>query len=169
MHRDLRSISRIPSTSRRRRMSAERPAALRDVCPFRLVADEDADQLSRETTMTDAAPGSIIFEEGDPTDGVAAILEGRVEVLKQSRVLATLGPGSVLGELSLFMPSATRTATARGDTAPGVGAGATPQPHPRVAPCPRMGRDARALGLLRPVLCRVGANAGNGQGCPDLR
>lgn len=97
-------------------MSAERPAASRDVCPFRLVADEDADQLSRETTMTDATPGSIIFEEGDPADGVAAILEGHVEVLKQGRVLATLGPGSVLGELSLFMPSATRTATARAET-----------------------------------------------------
>jgi CRP-like cAMP-binding protein len=96
-------------------MSAERPA-VRDVCPFRLVVDEDADQLGRETTLTDAAAGSILFEEGDPADGVAAILEGTVEVLSHGRVLATLGPGSVLGELSLFMPSASRTATARADT-----------------------------------------------------
>jgi hypothetical protein len=71
------------------------------------------DQLLRETTMSDAAAGSTLFEEGDPADGVAAILEGRVEVLKHGRSLATLGPGSVLGELSVFVPSASRTATAR--------------------------------------------------------
>ena len=74
------------------------------------------DQLIRETTMSDAAAGSTLFEEGDPADGVAAILEGTVEVLKQGRILATLGPGSILGELSVFMPSATRTATARATT-----------------------------------------------------
>jgi len=97
-------------------LSAQRPAAIRDVCPFRLVVDEDADQLGRETTTSDADAGSILFEDGDPADGVAAILEGTVEVLKQGRVLATLGPGSVLGELSVFMPSATRTATAMATT-----------------------------------------------------
>ena len=97
-------------------MSAERPAGIRDSCPFRLVVDEDAEQLSREISMSDAAAGSTLFEEGDPADGVAALLEGRVEVLKDGRVLATLGPGSVLGELSVFMPSASRDTTARADT-----------------------------------------------------
>lgn len=97
-------------------MNAERSAAIRDVCPFRLVVDEDMDQLIRETTMSDAAAGSTLFEEGDPADGVAAILEGTVEVLKQGRILATLGPGSVLGELSVFVPSASRTATARANS-----------------------------------------------------
>ena len=86
---------------------------IRAVCPFRLVADEDLDQLEREITMSHAATGATLFEEGDPADGVAAILEGTVEVLKGGRVLATVGPGSVLGELSVFVPSASRTATAR--------------------------------------------------------
>ena len=71
------------------------------------------EQLDREVTRSDAAAGTTLFEEGDPADGVAAILEGSVEVVVQGRVLGTLGPGSVLGELSLFVPSATRTATAR--------------------------------------------------------
>ena len=97
-------------------MNAERPAAIRAVCPFRLVVDEDMDQLIRETIMTDAAAGSTLFEEGDPADGVSVILEGTVEVRKQGRILAMLGPGSVLGELSLFVPSASRTATARAHT-----------------------------------------------------
>jgi CRP-like cAMP-binding protein len=75
--------------------------------------DEDMDQLDREITICDAVTGSTLFEEGDPADGVAAILEGRVEVLKDSRILATLGPGSVLGELAIFVSSACHTATAR--------------------------------------------------------
>ncbi len=98
-------------------MSAEQRAATRAVCPFRLVVDEDLDQLDAETTLSEAMAGSTIFEEGDQADGVSAILEGQVEVVRQGRVLATLGPGSVLGEVSVFVPSATRTATARASTA----------------------------------------------------
>jgi CRP-like cAMP-binding protein len=94
-------------------LNGQRPAAIRAVCPFRLVADEDMVQLHREITMSEAPTGSTLFEEGDPADGVAAIIEGSVEVIKQGRVLATLGPGSLLGELSVFVPSASRTATAR--------------------------------------------------------
>ena len=97
-------------------MNAERPAEIRAVCPFRLVVDEDLDQLIRETTMSDAAAGSTLFEEGDPANGVAAILEGSVEVIKSGRSIATLGPGSVLGELSVFVPAASRTATARANS-----------------------------------------------------
>jgi CRP-like cAMP-binding protein len=93
-----------------------RSAAIRAVCPFRLVADEDMEQLDREIAMIDAAAGSTLFEEGDTADGVASILEGNVEILKRGRVLATLGPGTVVGELSMFVPSASRNATARAST-----------------------------------------------------
>jgi len=86
------------------------------VRPFRLVVDEDMEQLDRETAMIDAAAGSTLFEEGDAADGVASIIEGDVEILKRGRVLATLGPGTVVGELSMFVPSARRNATARAST-----------------------------------------------------
>ena len=86
---------------------------IRAVCPFRLVIDDDMEQLSNEISMNEAASGATLFEEGDPADGVATILDGSVEILKQGRIIATLGPGAVLGELSLFVPSASRTATAR--------------------------------------------------------
>jgi CRP-like cAMP-binding protein len=97
-------------------VDAQRPEVIRGFCPFRLVVDEDLEQLGREITTRVAAAGSTLFEEGDPADGVAAILEGTVEVIKGGRVLATLGPGSVLGELSVFVPSASRTATARANS-----------------------------------------------------
>jgi CRP-like cAMP-binding protein len=93
-------------------VDAELVAALRDVRPFRLVVDEDLDQLLREVALQEAAAGETLFEQGDPTTGVAAVLAGEVDVVLRGRTLATLGPGSVLGELSLFLPSATRTATA---------------------------------------------------------
>ncbi len=93
-------------------MDAELAAALRRVCPYRLVVEEDLDQLLQEVTLREAATGETLFEEGDPTTGVAAVLEGQVDVRRHGRTLATLGPGSVLGELSLFLPSASRTATA---------------------------------------------------------
>jgi CRP-like cAMP-binding protein len=83
------------------------------VCPFRLVADEDLEQLHREIAMSDAPTGSTIFLQGDPADGVAAVLEGSVEIIVDGKVLSTLGPGSVLGEVSVFVPSAARTATVR--------------------------------------------------------
>jgi CRP-like cAMP-binding protein len=97
-------------------VNAERSPAIRAVCPFRLVVDEDLEQLDRETTMDDAVAGATLFDEGDPAGGVAAILEGQVEIVSGGRTLATLGAGSVLGELSVFLPSAARTATARAKT-----------------------------------------------------
>lgn len=93
-------------------MDEELSAALRRACPYRLVVEEDLDQLLQEITLREAAAGETLFEEGDPTTGVAAVLEGQVDVRRRGRTLATLGPGSVLGELSLFLPSASRTATA---------------------------------------------------------
>ena len=89
------------------------PEEIRAVCPFRLVVDEDMDQLEHEISMVEAAAGSTLFEEGDPADGVASIVEGSVEIMKRGRVLATLGPGTIVGELSMFVPSASRNATAR--------------------------------------------------------
>ena len=52
--------------------------AIRSVCPFRLVVDDDLEQLDREVAMIDAEAGSTLFEEGDAADGVASIVEGTV-------------------------------------------------------------------------------------------
>jgi CRP-like cAMP-binding protein len=93
-----------------------RTAASRAICPFRLVVDEDIEQLEREIETVDVAAGARLFDEGDAADGVASIVEGSVEILKRDRVLATLGPGAVVGELSMFAPSASRNATARAST-----------------------------------------------------
>lgn len=102
-----------PPGARMVMVNAQQWTAVRAVCPFRLVVDDDLDQLGRELTTSEASAGETLFEEGDPSDGVAVLLEGTVEVVKRGRRLGVLGPGAVLGEVSMFVPSATRTATAR--------------------------------------------------------
>lgn len=94
----------------------QRWAEVRGMCPFRLVSDEDLPQLVDETVQHEAEAGTVLFEDGDPGDGVSVVVEGSVEILKGGRVLGTLGPGATLGEVSLFVDGSVRTATARAAT-----------------------------------------------------
>lgn len=59
--------------------------------------------------------GQVIFNEGDPGDFTIRIKSGRIEISKQNqgarKVLAELGPGETIGELSVFS-NIPRTATA---------------------------------------------------------
>ncbi|MCA9608744.1 MAG: cyclic nucleotide-binding domain-containing protein [Myxococcales bacterium] len=62
--------------------------------------------LIRRFTAHDVAPGVTILEEGTPGRGLFLLLSGEVDVSKRdggSKVLlASLGPGEVFGEISLF-------------------------------------------------------------------
>lgn len=65
------------------------------------------------------AAGEMLFTEGQPGDSLLVVLEGGVEVLKKDphgtdHVLATLGEGAILGEMSLISGNlSARTASAR--------------------------------------------------------
>ena len=52
------------------------------------------------------ANGDVIFSEGDPGDALYVIQFGQVRIVKRTPtveiVLATLGPGEIFGEMSLF-------------------------------------------------------------------
>ncbi len=54
-----------------------------------------------------------LFRENQPADALWVVLEGDVEVSREGRVLAELGPGSALGEMSLFTHQARRSATVK--------------------------------------------------------
>ena len=57
------------------------------------------------------AAGATMFVEGQPADALWVLLDGDVEITRQGKVLAEVGPGAALGELSLFRAVPTRSAT----------------------------------------------------------
>jgi CRP-like cAMP-binding protein len=61
------------------------------------------------------AKGKPIFRRGERGDGMYVIVNGRVEISVGSRVLESIGPGAVFGEMSLI-DDAPRTASAIAQT-----------------------------------------------------
>lgn len=62
--------------------------------------------VARETL----APGQVLFKRGDPGEEMYLVVDGEIEIVELGK---TLGPGQVLGEVALLVPSHRRTATAR--------------------------------------------------------
>lgn len=65
--------------------------------------------------------GVLIFREGASDDHFFIIVEGKVEIIKAlgeegERLLAEVGKGSFLGEMSLFIPGGHHTASVRAST-----------------------------------------------------
>jgi CRP-like cAMP-binding protein len=63
--------------------------------------------MSRSATVHRLAAGQILFVQGDPSDHLVVVRSGRLQVLVSSErgddlVLTVVGPGDVLGELSMI-------------------------------------------------------------------
>ncbi|MDE9366976.1 Crp/Fnr family transcriptional regulator, partial [Luteipulveratus sp. YIM 133132] len=83
---------------------------------FAPLDDEAAEALLGQMTRNRIERGEELFREGDQGDRLYVITAGKVKLGRRSpdgreNLLAILGPGEMLGELSLFDPGA-RTATA---------------------------------------------------------
>ena len=80
--------------------------------------DDDRDLLSSYGEFFPGHPGNVIIEEGSLQDNVFVVISGRLEVRAKQEdgseiVLAQVGPGETLGEISLFVPGpAAATVTA---------------------------------------------------------
>jgi len=60
--------------------------------------------VARSADELIAAPGDVIIAEGDVEHHLFAIVEGRVRVEREGRMLLEQGPGSTVGELAVLVP-----------------------------------------------------------------
>ena len=90
--------------------------ALRATTLCRLLAPAEVDAIAAIVEERRFTAGQELFHEGEPGDGVYLVVSGEVDVVKggkgAERSLARLGPGGVLGEMSL-LTNDTRSATGR--------------------------------------------------------
>jgi CRP/FNR family transcriptional regulator, cyclic AMP receptor protein len=66
--------------------------------------------------LVSVAPGEVIFSEADKGDKMYVIRSGEVVIERKGKVIETLAPGGIFGEMALIDGSP-RSATARAKTA----------------------------------------------------
>jgi CRP/FNR family transcriptional regulator, cyclic AMP receptor protein len=83
---------------------------------FAGLTPEELDRLFDLAEVRELKAGQRLFAEGEAADALWVVLVGDVEISKTSddkkpTILAEIGPGSALGELSLFREAARHSAT----------------------------------------------------------
>lgn len=92
----------------------ERSTWLRQVPLFRGLADASLARLSERTTDVAFPAGQPIVQQGQVGNGLFVVVTGNARVTTGGRELARLGPGDVIGELSV-VDQGPRTATVVAD------------------------------------------------------
>jgi len=101
-------MSNADSASRLRRAHAQPTVEeLREIGLFGALSDEVIGYLAKTLETRLVPPGETIFREGDPAHDMFVVLDGEVEVVKQSHQkhdhrVAILGPKDSCGEMSLI-------------------------------------------------------------------
>ena len=97
-------------------MAKEHTAALQGMALCRTHSGPEPAAIAAIVEAREIAAGKELFREGDPGDGLFLVVAGEIDVIKRGprgdRSLARLGPGEVLGEMSLITSDA-RSATGR--------------------------------------------------------
>ncbi len=76
---------------------------LRTVPFFRALPGDSIEALAALLQAEKHTAGAVIFREGDSADALYLVDSGLVEVRRRGEALATLGPGSFVGELGLLL------------------------------------------------------------------
>ena len=75
---------------------------LRQLPLFGELDHHDLSQLMRWVREEEIADGALLFEQGSMPHDVFVIEAGSVEVVRDGRSVATLGPGEIVGERALL-------------------------------------------------------------------
>jgi CRP/FNR family transcriptional regulator, cyclic AMP receptor protein len=88
---------------------------LRRIPLFAGCTKKELERLARAGDEVDMKAGSLLADQGQTGREAFVILSGSVSVRRNGRKVATLGPGAIVGELSL-LDHGPRTATVTCDT-----------------------------------------------------
>jgi CRP/FNR family transcriptional regulator, cyclic AMP receptor protein len=104
-------------------MTIEHATALKGMALCSALSAAELAAIAAIVKTREVAAGQELFREGDAGDGLYLVVSGEINVIKHGaegeHVLATLGTGSVLGEMSLITSDA-RSATGRATVATAV-------------------------------------------------
>lgn len=75
---------------------------LRQLPLFGELDHHDLAQLMRWVREEEVADGDLLFEQGSMPHDIFVLEEGTVEVVRDGRSVATLGPGEIVGERALL-------------------------------------------------------------------
>src|SRR5687768_17131950 len=85
---------------------------LRRLPLFEGLPAEDLDRIYRMASEVTVEDGELLIAEGERSDSVFIVIDGRLEVTRRSGaqdlVLAQRGPGDVIGEMAVIRRSASR-------------------------------------------------------------
>lgn len=89
--------------------------SLRNVALFAGCTMKELDRIARSGDEVMMAAGTLLADQGQTGREAFVVLDGSVTVKRNGRKVATLGPGAIVGELSL-LDHGPRTATVTCDT-----------------------------------------------------
>lgn len=88
---------------------------LRNIPLFRSFSTKDLEKIAKAGDEVSMPAGTLIIDQGQMGREAFVVLDGSVTVKRNGKKVATLGPGSIVGELSL-LDHGPRTATATCET-----------------------------------------------------
>ncbi|MEA1976661.1 MAG: cyclic nucleotide-binding domain-containing protein, partial [Chloroflexota bacterium] len=91
---------------------------IRSVSIFSSLPDEEVERLAQTLNLKEIPQGTLLVEEDTPGLRYYILIDGEVEVVKalgtaDERLLGVRGPGSFIGEMSLFSEDGRHTASVR--------------------------------------------------------
>ncbi len=89
--------------------------SLRRVSLFSSCSNKDLEKIAKAGDEVTMEAGSLVVDQGQTGREAFVILKGSATVRRNGKKVATLGPGSVVGELSL-LDHGPRTASVMADT-----------------------------------------------------
>ncbi|KAA3630956.1 MAG: cyclic nucleotide-binding domain-containing protein [Proteobacteria bacterium] len=118
------SRKRYGTEARNQRMNEKVEEFLETVSLFNGVPSETLARVAELGRLVDCDPGEVLIGEGDPHNKIIVVVDGEVQILLRDPSdetrplrLATCGPRSVIGEMSLVDPQVSQSVVRTSSTA----------------------------------------------------